>query len=529
VKRVGIAAGILAVLVAVSLAALPWFFNTPAFQTWVSQNAARALGRPVTFVSLSISIFPLPTVKLRGFQVAEDPAFGPGPFLRVGEGTMKIRLRPLLSGRVELADLTLHEPLIDLVEDGRGHFNWASLGARAPNAGSVPRGGGRGGTGGASAVLLSRVSIVNGTLRYRKAGLQSSDIRLAKVNVTVSQTAPGGALRLSGDAVAQPGNVEIKISDAVLTPAAGAPRSFGEMALKATVDVEVRDVAPLASAAVASPALAGAMTGRLLITGSPARVVATGAMRLDRLTLSEDRPSCAPRKRQLLLGDLRIPVAYTGTELDSVPFEAKVASGSISLRVSVALGSAPTAALTEIKVNRVELGSILVDFFCQPYAVSGPMDLTGEASLRVADPWRTASGSGRLRIGPGKVLGREVVTLVNDVLALAGVASSVLDLGRRLKPGSPLDFHAITATYTITNGVLKTEDLLYEAADMSIAASGTIALSDGRVRMDLTLSQGRNQVKGVVSGTTGALKVIPTAIRIEDTRGIKKFLDRLFR
>jgi uncharacterized protein YhdP len=122
-----------------------------------------------------------------------------------------------------------------------------------------------------------------------------------------------------------------------------------------------------------------------------------------------------------------------------------------------------------------------------------------------------------------------VVTLVNDVLALAGVASSVLDLGRRLKPGSPLDFHAITATYTITNGVLKTEDLLYEAADMSIAASGTIALSDGRVRMDLTLSQGRNQVKGVVSGTTGALKVIPTAIRIEDTRGIKKFLDRLFR
>ena len=85
-KQVGIAAGILAVLVAVSLAALPWVLNTPAFQTWVSQNAARAFGRPVTFVSLSISIFPLPTVRLRGFQVAEDPAFGPGPFLRVGRG-----------------------------------------------------------------------------------------------------------------------------------------------------------------------------------------------------------------------------------------------------------------------------------------------------------------------------------------------------------------------------------------------------------------------------------------------------------
>src|SRR2546426_5493447 len=140
-KWILIAGGVFAIFVVISLMAVPWALNTPPFQAWVSHSAARALGRPVTFASLSISVLPLPSVKLRGFQVAEDPGFGPGPFLKVGEGTLRIRLRPLFSGRLELADLTLHEPRIDLVEDGRGHWNWASLGAPAPGVGSAPRSG----------------------------------------------------------------------------------------------------------------------------------------------------------------------------------------------------------------------------------------------------------------------------------------------------------------------------------------------------------------------------------------------------
>jgi len=126
-------------------------------------------------------------------------------------------------------------------------------------------------------------------------------------------------------------------------------------------------------------------------------------------------------------------------------------------------------------------------------------------------------------------MGREVVILVSDVVALAGVVSVVLDPGRRSSSSSPLEFNAITATYTITNGVLKTEDLRYESADLSVAASGTVALYDGRVQMGVTVIQGRNEVKGVVSGSASALRVVPTGVRIPDTRGIKKFLDRLFR
>ncbi len=526
-KWVLIVAGALALLLVVVLAALPWFLNTPAFQTYVSQAAAHALGRPIKFASLSIAPFPLPTVKLRGLEVADDPAFGPGPFLTVGEGRIGIRLKPLLSGRVELADLTLEQPNITLVEDGRGRWNWASLGVAGPSARGAARGGARPGSSAAGAVLLSRITVVDGRMQYRRLGVTGSDVQLEKINLNVTQAAPGTALQLEGNAVAQPGSVKLTVRDASLTPTAA--RSLAEMALRGTVDVETSDVAPLGNAFGAASAVAGPMKGRFEVSGTPARIVATGTAGFTRLTLSAERHECEPRRRQLVLDDLRIPVAYAGTRLESVPVETRLANGTVSLRLAVVLDGAPVATLKDIKVKSVELGPILVDFLCQPYAVTGPMDLSGEASLRAADPWRTASGSGRLRVGPGKVMGRDVVNLVTQVVALAGAASSVLGAEGRHRMAAPLDFESITATYTISNGVVRTNDLLYQSPDVRVAAAGTFALANGRVDMNVTLTQGQNEVKGAVSGTAGALRVVPTDIRVPDTRGIRRFLDKLFR
>ena len=108
-----------------ALLAVPLLLDSPAMQAYVQQQASHALGRPVKFGGLSIAALPLPSVRLRQLQVAEDPAFGPGPFVTVNEGRMRIRLRPLLQGRVELADLTLDEPRIRVIEDaaeiGRAH------------------------------------------------------------------------------------------------------------------------------------------------------------------------------------------------------------------------------------------------------------------------------------------------------------------------------------------------------------------------------------------------------------------------
>jgi AsmA protein len=526
-KWILIAAGVVVVLLAVALSALSWYLNTPAFQTYVSQTAAHALGRPVKFAALSIAPFPLPTVRLRGLEVADDPAFAAGSFLTTREGRIGIRLKPLLSGRIELANVTLVEPTIMLLEDQRGRWNWANLGGAGPSAGAATRSVARVGSAAAGAVLLSRVSIVDGRMQYGKVGVKGSDLQLEKITLTMSQAAPGAAFRGQGEAVAQPGDVKLSIREVSLTPTGA--RSLADMALHTTVDVEARDVAPLGGFVTVSPAATGALKGQLAVSGTPARLIATGTMRVDRLILSDERPRCEPRRRQLRVNDLRIPVAYAGTRIESAPLEAKLANGTLALRLGLALGPTPVATLKDIRLTGVELGPVLVDFLCQPFAVTGPMDLTGEASLQPADPWRTMSGSGRLRVGPGKVTGDDVVDLINEVAALSTVASAVLSPGRRSPRAEPLDFTSITATYTITGGVVKTEDLIYVAPDLRMSGAGTFRIADGRVNMNVTLMQGRNEVRAVVSGTAGALHVMPTGARIPETQELKKFLEKLLR
>ncbi|HSR22800.1 MAG TPA: AsmA family protein, partial [Candidatus Eisenbacteria bacterium] len=195
----------LGVLVVGALLAVPLLLDSPAMQAYVQQTASHALGRPVKFGGLSISALPLPSVRLRQLQVAEDPAFGPGPFVTVAEGRLRIRLRPLLQGRVELADLTLDQPRIHVVEDAAGHLNVATLGPSGPPAtGGPPRmGGGRSGGTGAGAVLLSRVRVTNGTVEYEKAeggGKKAAPLTLEGINVTLTQAGLGEPLRVTGEA-----------------------------------------------------------------------------------------------------------------------------------------------------------------------------------------------------------------------------------------------------------------------------------------------------------------------------------------
>jgi len=609
-KWILIAAGLLLALLIGALAAVPLLVNTPRVQAHVAAAASHALGRPVKFASFSVSVFPVPSVRLRGLQVAEDPRFGTAPFLTVEEGRVGLRLLPLLSGRVELASLKLEKPHIEVVAD-RGRWNIANLGATPPVARGAARPGGSGPGTAAGAVLISRVEIDKGVVRYHQVGAKGSDFRLEDVNLTVTGIGLGDSVQLEGEAVGRPGAVRVKISDATVplgasrtandapvkatldldardvagvivalggavlsspalegaakgklqvggtmsrptlegelrldssglqlrisdaSLALGDGRAFAEAPLRATVALETRDVAALSAAAIRSPAVAGAAKGRLQVAGTLSRLTATGALELSRLTLAETRPQCpAPKQRQLTLQDLRVPVAYAPARLESAPLRTKLAGGTLSVRLGVGFQPAQVVTLSDMSLKGVQLAPLLVDYLCQGYAVTGPLDMTGEASLRSADPWRTANGSGQLRIGPGKVVGPDALALLGDVARLAGVLSDVLRPDPRAPSfASPLDFSSITATYRMVNGVLSTRDFLYQSPGMSAGAAGTYGLADTRVDLDVTVSQGRTQIKGKITGTLTprSVRIVPTGLQQGDKDVIKKLLEPLTR
>jgi len=525
---------VLVVVIVGMLLAVPLLVDTPAIQAYVSQAAGHALGRPVKFSALSISALPLPTVRLRGLQVADDPAFGPRPFMTVGEGRLRIRLRPLLQGRVELADLTLEAPRIHVVEDAAGQLNVATLGGAAPSAPAPPRvGGGRSGAPAAGAVLLSRVHIRNGAVDYERAsggpGGRPAALTLDHINLTVTQAGAGEALRMTGDAEG-PGGLKLTIPEATVTLGSG--RSAGEARVKATVDVEGKDIAAAAATLIPSPTVSGPVKGRLQVSGTTARLTATGAVAFTRLTVSQERPHCpAPRRRSLALEDVRVPLVYAPPQLESPQVQSKMAKGTVTFRLVAALGAPRTVTLHDIAVKGVQLEPVLVDYLCQRNAVTGPLELTGEASLRPPETLPTLNGSGRLHIGAGRVVGPDLLDAVNKALALTDLVSATLDPRARSRPSadSPLNFDSITATYTITNGVVRTDDLVYQARDLHVTGAGTYGLGDGRIAMDVTVTQGANRVKAHLAGAPGALTLVPTDVRLKEPKDLRKALDRLLR
>jgi len=533
-KWVLIAVGALAVLTLALLASVPYLVDLPQIQVYVAQSATQALGRPVKFSTLSLSVLPLPAVVLKDLQVAEDPRFGSAPFLSVGEGRFRLRLAPLLSRRVEFAELTLTRPRVELIQDPAGRWNVASLGA-APSgepASSKTAGAGAG----AGVPVVSRLRIVDGGLTYQvrpKSG-PATTYRVEGMKLTVEGLGRRAPIAIQGEAQVNPGAVAVKLDGALGPPLSGTLLLAAPV--NGSISLDAKDVAPLAALLVGPlPGLVGPVKGKLALSGTLSRLSLTGELDSTRLTLSERQPGCPPPEtRRLTLESVRVPLSYDPARLTSRPLSASLGGGSVSLALDLRWEPTPLLSLKEITIKALPLAPVLVDYLCQGYAVSGPLDLTGEISGRPGNLMSTMAGQGQLKIGAGKVVGPAALALLGGVARVGGALSSVLNVDLPLSLfASPLDFRSITVSYRIADGRLSTQDFLYTSERMQIAGVGDYGLADGRMNFDLTLTHGRGEIKAKVTGTAASpsIRVLPgSLLRTEPERlpdRLKKFLEGL--
>ena len=137
-------------------------------------------------------------------------------------------------------------------------------------------------------------------------------------------------------------------------------------------------------------------------------------MELASLTVTETNAACPqPKRRSLTLGAVKFAgVTWDGGRFQTRPTTTSLAGGTISTNLTATLDRGVHVQLGALAIKSLPLEKVLVDFACQGYAVSGPLDLTGALSASVADPWHTLGGSGQLRIGPGRVVGPQALALI---------------------------------------------------------------------------------------------------------------------
>lgn len=203
-KKALIAVVAVLVLIAVALVALPFLVPSDEIKTQLMQQVKAATGRDLSIDGkVSVSVFPSLSVQLGNVALSNPPGFAAKDLVRLGELDVKLKLLPLVSGRVEIDSFVLIDPVIALEVSKDGRADW-QFGTPAV----VPAGTGKEGTGTSSDVKtgsadtlsdiqLGDVRIANGKMTYSddKTGRNET---VESLDLSVSLPSPDQPLSLKG-------------------------------------------------------------------------------------------------------------------------------------------------------------------------------------------------------------------------------------------------------------------------------------------------------------------------------------------
>lgn len=124
-KRFALIIGGLVVVLVAALIIVPNLIPSSVYKSQIEQTASTALDREVTLLGdARLSLFPSISARIEGAQVANPEGFEGEHMIEAGELIGKVKLLPLLTGKVEISEVGLRDTRIRLeqLEDGRA--NW---------------------------------------------------------------------------------------------------------------------------------------------------------------------------------------------------------------------------------------------------------------------------------------------------------------------------------------------------------------------------------------------------------------------
>ncbi len=280
-------AAIIAILIVV-----PFFVNADTFRPTIQADLSSALGRQVTLGHVGLSLI-TGSLVADDILIADDPKFSTSPFLQAKKLRIGVEIWPLIFRHsVQITDLTIDSPSINLIHAANGTWNFSSLGGATQGAPSQP-------SGPLPSFSVDKLKIASGSavlssLPAAGAPLQCTDIDLTAKQISFTNQFPfelslkvggGGSLSLKGTAgpVAQ--------NDTSLTP------------FDATLEIKQFD--PVASGAVQSSVGIGMVADfNARIASKDGNMAATGNANASQLKLARNgKPAPNPVELSFNISD----------------------------------------------------------------------------------------------------------------------------------------------------------------------------------------------------------------------------------
>ncbi len=552
-KRIAILAVIAVGLAGLAALAVPLLVSPDLIKQRIAERISAATGRQVTLAGEpNLSIYPHLAVTIDHLTIANPEGMGDDPFLVADEVTTRLRLLPLLTGRMELDAFELVRPRVHLISDGDGRANWLMAASDAKGGPTI------------ADLALGRLRIDNGTVVYDDlAGKRHEEVNEVNLDITwataQSVASGSGKLQWRGETIEFNGSVTNPID---LLGGQGSPVRFAVASTPLRISFNGKalgvDGANLeGDASVSTPSLRkvvawlGTPLGNGPILG-PASIEGRLAWHGSGLSFSKASFSLDGNDAQGVVsidfGGARPAVqgTFAAAKLDLSPyFEAVRADASANGPWPFAATRLPIADLVNcdlrLSASEVLIGGVRMTGFgatatikdgaatvnigqAQVYGgklgatISARMDgdtLVGhvkaaldgalaQAPLKDLVDIGALSGKANASINVsagGATWGALVHSVAGDAsIAIAdgtltgidmkAVAARMVDpLAEPMAPGGgSAPFGKLAATLAIANGILSTGDLTLEGQDYTVALNGRGSLITGSVEANATLA-----------------------------------------
>ena len=439
---------------------LPFLIDLNKYQDQYKPIIEEALNRKVQLQDIRLTIWPRIGARVAGFSVMDDPSFGSDPFASLSSLDVGVKLGPLLSGKVEVEEITLHEPVITAIKNKKGVLNVSTIGRtgvaipEAPSRAPIPS------TEGPLKILallaVDRVTITGGKLIYHDlSAAKPTQYALQELNLLLTSVRLGQTPRLHLDTVVQPLNLPVKLDG-----------TFGP--LKETADIEA--VTLQLGFGKTDVAITGKVAGHDATVNISSAVINTANL-----------PLTLPLKEPIDVTDLKITADIKGQEARLKALSLQLFGGSVKGQGKVITGSDTPPFNGAVSVQGVQLGSALKAVAQTPLSISGTAG--AEFALKgrgfsMLDLTDALEGTGHVEVKDGKIKGVNLLQEAITILKIAGIA---------MDDPNVTVFSTMETDLTVNDGVMHVQRLLLDSHDFQATGGGTIGF-DHTLRLTVKLN-----------------------------------------
>lgn len=454
---------IVVVLVVGVILALPFLIDLNKYQDQYKPLIEDALNRKVQLQDIRLTIWPRIGARVAGFIVLDDPAFGSSPFASLTSLDVGVKLLPLLSGKVEVEEIMLRNPVITVIKNKNGVLNISTIGRtgvalpKTPSRAPIPS------TEGPLKILallaVDRVSIASGKLTYQDlSAAKPTEYILQDMELLLRSVRLGQSPRLHVGMLIQPINLPVRLDG-----------TFGP--LKESADIDAINVQ--LALGKTDFAITGKTVGRNASLNISAPVINTSNL-----------PVTLPLQKPVDVKNLQIEAEVQGQDVLLRNFSFQLFDGQVTAEGRVTSGSETPPFTGKMTIQGMQLSSALNALATTQVSISG----TAGADLGVQgrgwsmpDLTRSLEGTGHVAVKDGKIEG---VNLLQEAISILKVAGISFDNAKATA------FSTIETDLAIKQGTIHVQRLLMDSHDFQATGGGTIGFDQTlNLTMNLNLSQ----------------------------------------